>query len=177
MTDGNSGVADSAIAFQEAAESLRAGSSDWSQDELSNLTTLGLLSMAKSHVLRAAAFDEDFKIRRASKASTNPSVELKAAEAQIRVANRELGEAQYAHDALEAQRHLKVAQIYAKAAAKAGNLSVDETFLVAVPDFKEDKYIDMVEYFDDEIRGRIKTMNERLAGHHKTLKAKLDGKL
>ena len=61
MTDGKSGVVDAAIAFQNAANSLRDGSSDWSDAEFSDLTTLGLVMMAKSHVLRTDAADQEFK--------------------------------------------------------------------------------------------------------------------
>jgi len=177
MTDGNSGVQEAAFAFDAAANSLREGSSDWSEAELSDLTTLAFVVMAKSHVLRADSSDQNFKAQRASKTSKNPTVQLKAAAKEIAKENTDRTIAQYHYDAIEAQRHLSVAQEYLKAAAKAGQFKVDDNLMAPVPEFKAGTVSGSAEYVDTELRARIRPMSRLLAEQQQKLRKKLSDKL
>lgn len=178
MTEGKSGIADTAFAFQEAANSLRDGSSDWSDKELSDLTTLGLVVMAKSHVLRADAADQAFKPARTSSKPKNPSVLVKNAEKEIARENTDRTLAQYRHDTIEAQRHLTVAQTYLEAAAQAGPFSLDDGLTAPIPEYNPlATPSQSVEYTREELRPRIRSMTGVIADQQSQLGKQLSEKL
>ncbi len=178
MTEGKSGVADAAFAFQNVANSLRDGSSDWSDAELSDLTTLGLVVMAKSHVLRADAADQEFKAPRASSKPKDPSELVKTAEKEIARENTDRTLAQYRYDTIESQRHLTVAQTYLEAAAKAGPFSLADALTAPIPEYNPLATASQsVDYSEEELRPRIRSMSQAIAEQQTKLEKQLSQKL
>lgn len=177
MTDGKSGVANVGYAFRSAGESIRDGSSDWSEQELKNLTTLGLIAMARSHVLRAQDPDENFQAQRGVRATKSTSAELKAAQRDINRQNVERTVAQFRYDAIESRRHLNVAQTYLAAAAKSGGFSVDEELTSPIPELTTTNVHETGLYVMDELRPRIEAMRQFLSQKQQSFSQQLADKL
>lgn len=177
VADGKSGVADVGHAFQFAGESVADGSSDWSEQDLQNLTTLGLVAMARSHVLRAAEPDENFKAQRGARTIKSPSAELNAAQRDINRGSVERTVAQFRYDAWESFRHLKVAQTYLTAAAKSGGFSVDDEMVAEIPELTVTDTYQTSLYVIDELRPRIESMGRFLSQQQKQLRQQLSDKL
>ncbi len=175
LTDGRSGIVGASELFEEAAEDRLAGGSNWSDGKLNDLVTLGLVCMAKSHVLRANQADESFKATRASaNTTTEKTDDIKQIEKEINEQSIEQGIAQYRYDMTQSRRHLEVAQVYLEAAAKSGGFKVDDSMLAEIPDFANDLTPwQLTEFTDDELRPRIDSMGEFVEATRKTLVKKL----
>ncbi len=130
--------------------------------ELTDLTTLGLVAMAKSHVLRAEAPDLDFKTNKpAQKAATKAkSDEVKEIEKEIAQERLALAIAQYRYDAIESQRHLNVARDYLEEAATEGNFTLDPSLDSPVPELTGTTAAEMADYVADEVRPRVNCHEE-----------------
>ncbi len=177
MTEGQAGVSDVGTVFQDAADSLRIGGTDWSNAELKDLTTLGLVVMAKSHLLRADAPDQEFKGQRTVPKSKKPSAVVIAAEKEIAAENVAATIAQYEHDTIETRRHLTVAQAYLNAAAKSGSFTVDGELASPIPAYDGKEWATLEEYTESELRPRIQLMTQFVANQQAELNKQLHEKL
>lgn len=179
MTDGTSGVEIAADAFHDAANSIRDESSDWSDAELRDLTTLGLVLMAKSHVLRADAPDQEFVAPAKSvTAKVRSSVELKNAESDISRENTDRRREQYLYDMIESCRHLNVAQTYLEAAGKAGSFKVSSELTRSVAEPKQNATAsELVEHIDYELRPQIIALSDFLEKKQTELTKNLSDRL
>ena len=176
MTDSHSGTGLASDLFSEAAESIRTGTNKPSDADLKDLVTLALLSMAKSHVLRANAPDESFVIERASPNKTaTQTAELKTASREIAKERMEGIVAQYRYDAIQSQRHLETARTYLEAAAKSGGFTVDDAISAEIPEvITTEKPAVLVEYVEDHLRPRIKSMTAFINAQRAPLVKKLN---
>jgi hypothetical protein len=177
MTEGTAGVSDVAAVFQDAADSLRAGEQEWSKAELNDLTTLGLVLMAKSHLLRAEAPDREYAGQGIVRKSKKPSAIVLAAEQEIAAENVAAAIAQYEYDSIETRRHLTVAQTYLDAAAKSGSVSADSELMSPIPAYDDQEWVTLEEYVDAELRPRVASLTQFTIEQQASLHKKLTGKL
>ncbi len=173
MTDGESGVLGAADRFSDAATSIREGTLKLDKSDLNDLATLGLLCMAKSHLMRAAEPDLNFEPERSREKSPQAG-ELAKIEGEIASEKVEQLRQQYRYDTVESRKHLSVAQTYLKAAAEAGGFDVDPTMAAKIPSVPGDE--DLLEYVDDELRVRIGSMLTLVEGKRKELSKALAAK-
>ena len=179
MTDGNSGVVAAADLYALAAKLVRKGDGGVTQQDLNHLTTLGLLCIAKSHVLRAAGadltFKADFKPGRTDQAAKKLSAEVEAVNREIAAARVKRLREQYRYDAVESRKHLVVAQTYLIAAAESGGFKLDPALTMAIPVVPTTG--DLEEYVDDELRARVTSMLELIEPKREALNKALEAAL
>lgn len=172
MTDGKSGVVSASDRFISVAQHLRSGNKDITDKQLDQLATLGLLCMAKSHLMRAEEPDVTFRSRprqTARKVSTEPSGIVKAAEAEIASENVNQLVAQYRYDTIQSRQHLTVAQNYLAAAAQAGGFAIDESAQAEIPPVTAETPSQLVDYFETELRARIEKIGKLVEVERKQL--------
>lgn len=175
---GQGGVQGAGDLMDEVAEELRDKDSKVSDERLNDLVTLGLVCVAKSHVIRAAAPDLEARptksvaaLKQQPKSSTTKEIDK-----EIAAEKRDRDVAQYRYDTLESRRHLVAAQEYLKAAVSAGKLELkDESVLTAVPEppAATAKPGELADYTDSEIRPLIKSLDTVVASHLSALFQKL----
>ncbi len=178
MTDGNSGVIGAADMYGLAADLIRTGDPRAKQEHLNDLTTLGLISMAKSHVLRAGDPDTAFqptKAKKTDKSDKKVLSEVAAANREILAENLRRLREQYRLDAVESRKHLVVAQTYLTAAAESGGFTVDAALTKNIPAVPAEG--DLEEYVDDEIRTRVSAMLKLIDSKWEPLNGKLEESL
>ncbi len=175
MTDGRSGVGDVGGLCSDAADSIRAGTGDWTDAQLADLVVLGHLGMAKSHVLRANEADERGNLERLSaNVSENQTTELRQAAKEIAQLKVQRDIEQYKHDTRQSLQHLGVAQAYLQAAVDAGGLEVDEAVLEEVSGFPaEGKPHELVDFVDGTVRPRTKAMLSAVDAKRKEVSARI----
>ncbi len=171
MTDGRSGILGASARFEAAALAIRDGSASMSDAQLNDLVTLGLVCMAKSHVLRADSADESFREERTSAiVSKEKTPFVQESTKEILAAKMEADIDQYEYDAIQSRRHLQVAQVYLEAAAKDGGFQLDEEFTAKIPELAKDlKPFELVDYVDSELRPKIKSFLNLIAAHRTEL--------
>lgn len=174
MTDGNAGIALTAELCSDAAESIRGGGSDWSDEKLTQLVTMAQLSMAKSHFMRAVAVDQVRYPNRGREPVKSDVV--KAATQEIAAANAELAQSQYRFDNREAVRHLTVGRAYYQAACSTGGLTdqLSKSFDKLGQPPTKGPVANIARYFDEEISQRAKKGLEVVDSERKKLVAVLD---
>lgn len=171
MTDARSGIIGASERFEEAAVAIRDGSAGSSDAQLNDLVTLGLVCMAKSHVLRAGSADERLgNAQQSAIVSGEKTPFVEEAAKEIRAARLEAGLDQYRYDATQSWRHLQVAQVYLQAAAKDGGFQLDKKFTAKIPEAANDLApYQLVDYVSDELRTRIESFLDLIEGHRREL--------
>ncbi|NND95913.1 MAG: hypothetical protein HKN47_01135 [Pirellulaceae bacterium] len=177
MAEQDSMVSDVGNLFDEAAVSIANGSNDWSDAELSSLSTLGLIAMTQSHVMRANDNVEDRGSDRGSAKSKVTSKEVKAIEKEIATDKVQRDNEQYVFDAKDAQRHLTVAQSYLAAAGKSGKFDVDASLTKAIPALTAKNRMDTTQYVEDELREKADAISKFIATKKSDLSKQLQAKL
>lgn len=139
MTSATSGVSECRALAAQAAESIRNGETEWTDQRLRDLVAYSHICVAKSHIDRAVEFDNNFIAppRRASESTRTPLARvLRQLEAEIEAQRVARGLAQYRYDTLESMRHYEEAMYYFTRAVEIGQLDVDAKTIrsVTVPD-------------------------------------------
>lgn len=160
MTDGKAGIQSCQDRLNTLATSLRTGTDVPNDNVLSDSVTLGELCVAKSHILRATAPDNEYKVeRRTLGKSKTPSAVIKEAEKEIRSAQNEARIIQFRYDAVDSLRHLKVAKTYLTEAAKGGQISIPESVAAAIPEIASlEATEDLESEYDSVVLPRIEEM-------------------
>ncbi|MCA9135812.1 MAG: hypothetical protein KDB00_03610 [Planctomycetales bacterium] len=176
---GQGGIQGAADRMSDVAQELSDTDAKISDERLTDLTTLALVCVAKSHVVRAEAPDTESASTKsvALQKPKEKKPELKEIEKEIAAERRERDLAQYRYDTLESRRHLTAAQEYLKAAIKAGHLELkDPSVMTAIPEVPavSTKAGEMVLYADNEIRPLIKSLGEVVENQRLALVKKLD---
>lgn len=166
MTDEGSGIDDTIDYCDRAAQSLRQNPDAYSDADLKELVVLGELSMAVSHVRRAALIDDGEKLSIVSSskpANSKNSKLVNESEVEIRAERRLLEQAQYRYDAIETQRHLEVAISYLNAAQKLGKFSVDPAVLAEFEAIEAmQSATELSGYVSTDLRNRIKSLKSAI---------------
>ncbi|QDT04189.1 hypothetical protein K227x_25780 [Rubripirellula lacrimiformis] len=172
MTDGKGGIQDAASIFGMAADELRSGEAPFTDDQLKSLIDLGFVSTAKSHVMRAKAFDAGSGNADDSKQKENTSTKvLKETAREIAAENLDRAAAQYRFDTVQSFRHLVVAQAYVEGAVVSGKVKVSEEMLATIPELgAQASPWEMGDYTVHEIRTRIDAMLPALSAMQTVLK-------
>jgi hypothetical protein len=177
MTDGQSGVYSAADRFQEAADAIRSKTSTMTPEQYKDLATLGLLCIAKSHVIRADEPDATFKnpaVAPISKTRKNVPATVAEEEKQIRKEKILSQVEQYRYDSRQSRRHLIAAQEYLKAAAASGGFELQEELVATIPEQTDISVGNLVSYYDNEIRSRVKSIGDFVEAKRVALVRKLD---
>lgn len=135
LSDAASGIGGVITSLTEVSHAMREGKTTGAQQRIRDVIVDGYLCIAKSHLIRASEFDNNWIAPppRSSDYSRSPLARvLREIEFEIEAERVARGLLQYRYDTVETHRHYQVALFYFREASKLRELPVDSEALIDV---------------------------------------------